>query len=171
MAKIRPILKSKQEPAGSEAGTTLDGVPSRRRRILLMAGAPALVLLIAGGGLILTGRIANPFAQHRVTFASGPVFVKVPEIVANLNAPGDQNSYVKLKATLELPNSTSVQAVLHDMPRIVDVFQSYLRAMHPSELSGASGTYRLREALIDRVRIAAAPSIVDDVLFEELIVQ
>lgn len=171
MAKIRSVLKSKQEPAGSEADTTVDGAPSRRRQILLMAGVSVLVLLIAGGGLILTGIIANPFARHRIALASGPVFVKIPEIIANLNAPNGRNSYVKLKATLELPSGTSVQAVLHDMPRIVDVFQSYLRAMHPSELNGASGTYRLREALIDRVRIAAAPSIIDDVLFEELIVQ
>jgi flagellar FliL protein len=138
---------------------------------LLLFGAPAALILLIGGGLWFSGALSGLFAAHKPIRLSGPVFIKVPEIVANLNVPAGEDSYAKLEATLELANSASAAEVRHDMPRIIDVFQTYLRAMHPSELRGASGTYRLREALINRVRIAAAPNLIRNVLFEELIVQ
>ncbi|MCF3945691.1 flagellar basal body-associated FliL family protein [Acidiphilium sp. AL] len=171
MAKTATRSKPNQETANPQTEGAAEPAPPRRRSTPLLFGAPALVLLLVGGGLFFSGIIPHLFYHHKPALFSGPVFVKVPEIVANLNVQAGQDSYAKLKATLELPNGASAQAVMHDMPRIVDVFQTYLRAMHPSELRGASGTYRLREALIDRVRIAAAPNIVRDVLFEELIVQ
>jgi flagellar FliL protein len=43
--------------------------------------------------------------------------------------------------------------------------------MRPEELRGAEGTYRLREELIARADIAAAPARVANVLFTEMLVQ
>jgi flagellar FliL protein len=57
------------------------------------------------------------------------------------------------------------------MPRLLDLFQTYLREMRPDEFRGSAGTYRLREELIARATLAAAPAQVQDVLFTELIVQ
>ena len=57
------------------------------------------------------------------------------------------------------------------MPRIIDLFQSYLREMRPEELRGTAGTYRLREELIARASLAAPGAQVRDVLFTELLVQ
>ena len=57
------------------------------------------------------------------------------------------------------------------MPQIEDLFQTYLREMHPDELSGSIGSYRLREEFIARISIAAAPVRVRDVLFTELFTQ
>jgi flagellar FliL protein len=56
-------------------------------------------------------------------------------------------------------------------PRVIDLFQTYLREMRPEELRGSAGTYRLREELIARANIAVAPARVVDVLFTELLVQ
>ena len=56
-------------------------------------------------------------------------------------------------------------------PRVVDLFQTYLREMRPEELRGSAGTYRLREELIGRANIAVAPVRVLDILFTELLVQ
>lgn len=144
--------------------------PSRRRKWqMAWAGAAAIGLLAAG--LWWLGLSAMFFGSSRQSVVAGPVYVKIPEIIANLNVPAGQDSYVKLKATLELANKKSARAAVADMPRVIDVFETYLRAMRPDELRGASGTYRLREALIDRIRVAAAPADVKDVLFQELIVQ
>ena len=57
------------------------------------------------------------------------------------------------------------------MPRILDLFQGYLREMRPEELRGTASTYRLREELLARTNIAAAPARVTAVLFSEMIVQ
>ena len=170
MAKSPTSAKPPETEPGTTGEADAAAAPKKRSKLLLF-GIPAAVLLLIGGGLWFSGIIPHLLHGHKQVVATGPVFIKIPEIVANLNVPSGQDSYAKLEATLELSSKASVSQVQHDMPRIIDVFQTYLRAMHPSELRGASGTYRLREALIDRVRIAVAPNVVRNVLFEELIVQ
>jgi flagellar FliL protein len=57
------------------------------------------------------------------------------------------------------------------MPRLLDLFQTYLREMRPEELRGSAGTYRLREELIARADLAVAPARISDVLFTQLLIQ
>ena len=100
-----------------------------------------------------------------------PVFAELPEMIANLNAPGRRASFVKLKAKVELARAEDQAGFTAALPRIVDLFQTYLREMRPEELRGSAGTYRLREELVTRANIAVAPVRVVDVLFTELLVQ
>jgi flagellar FliL protein len=102
--------------------------------------------------------------------AKAPVFMDLPDIVANLNA-GRRAAFIKLKAKFKLSKPEDAVAVQAAMPRIVDLFQSYLREMRPEELRGTAGTYRLREELIARANIAAPPARVLNVLFTEMLVQ
>lgn len=99
------------------------------------------------------------------------VFMELPEIIANLNAGPRRNSFIKLRPKLELARAEDEAAVRAAMPRLLDLFQTYLREMRPEELRGSAGTYRLREELIARANIAVAPVRVLDVLFPEMIVQ
>jgi flagellar FliL protein len=103
--------------------------------------------------------------------AHAPVFVDLPEMVANLNAPGRRPTYVKLKARVELAKAEDQAVFAAAQPRVVDLFQTYLREMRPEELRGSAGTYRLRGELITRANIAVAPARIVDVLFSELLVQ
>ena len=57
------------------------------------------------------------------------------------------------------------------MPRLLDLYTTYLREMRPEELRGSSGTQRLREELIARANLVLAPARVNDILFTELLVQ
>jgi flagellar FliL protein len=143
--------------------------PGRRWRLLL---ALPLLLLAGGGGLWLMKAVPGladrePAAPMRPQ----PVFHDLPEILANLNVPGRRPSYVRLRAKLELSRPEDAVAVQAAMPRLVDLFQTYLREMRPEELRGSAGTHRLREELIARASLAAAPARVADVLFVELLVQ
>ena len=99
------------------------------------------------------------------------MFIDVPEMIANLNSGGRRAAYIKLKAKLELSRKEDMVTVQNAMPRVVDLFQGYLREMRPEELRGTAGTYRLREELVARTNIAAAPAKVLDVLIVELLVQ
>ncbi len=98
-------------------------------------------------------------------------FMDLPEIIANLNAGPRRNSFIKLRPKIELARAEDEPAVRAAMPRLLDLFQTYLREMRPEELRGSAGTYRLREELIARANIAVAPARVVDVLFPEIIVQ
>jgi flagellar FliL protein len=99
------------------------------------------------------------------------IFMDMPEIVANLNAGPRRSSFIRMKPKLELARAEDEAAVRAAMPRLLDLFQTYLREMRPEELRGSAGTYRLREELLARANIAVAPARILDVLFPEIIVQ
>lgn len=103
--------------------------------------------------------------------ARAPVFMDLPDIVANLNTGARRATYVKLKAKLELTKPEDQPVLMAAMPRVLDLFQGYLREMRPEELRGTAGTYRLREELLARTNLAAPPAKVVAVLFTEMIVQ
>jgi flagellar FliL protein len=170
MAKTPTAAKNAADTPLPEARAEEAPAKSSRRKLFVIGGAVAAIMLLVVG-LWITGILPHLLGQRNHHKLAGPVYVKVPEIVANLNVPSGQDSYVKLEATIELADPKSAKIAMTDMPRVVDVFETYLRAMRPDELRGASGTYRLREALINRVKIATAPAIVKDILFQELIVQ
>ena len=170
--------------AASKAGAAADGgvVPELEpkkgfgARKMIMLGAPLLVAGL-GAGLWFTGVLPRMLGLvHEVpktaeTGPVAPVFLDLPEMVANLNSNPRHPSYVKVVARLELGSPADAELVKQAMPRLQDLFQTYLREMHPEELRGAAGTYRLREELIDRASIAAMPAKVKDVLFTELLIQ
>ena len=78
---------------------------------------------------------------------------------------------MKLTARLEVTKQEDVEQVKAAMPRLQDLFQTYLREMRPEELRGSAGTYRLREELIGRANLAAAPARITDVLFTQMLIQ
>ena len=95
----------------------------------------------------------------------------MPELVANLNAPGRRASYIKVRSKLELARADDAGAVQAAMPRLLDLFTTYMRELRPEELRGSAGTQRLREELMARANIALGAPKVTDVLFQEILVQ
>jgi flagellar FliL protein len=158
---------------------------NKRRRLLLLA--VPVVLAGAGAGLWFSGVLPSLLGFGRGGKAHGaaagqgdpaahapPVVtsVELPEMVANLNSvPGRRASFIKLRSRIELSRAGDVAIAQAGMPRLLDLFQTYLREMRPEELRGSAGTWRLREELIARANIAIAPARVTDVLFTELLVQ
>lgn len=111
---------------------------------------------------------AKPEAEAK---AKVPVFVDLPDLVANLNVGQRRSSFIKLKTRLELARAEDQPAVIAAMPRLQDLFTTYLREMRPEELRGSAGTYRLREELVARANIALAPARIVGVLFSEMLIQ
>ena len=143
-------------------------------KLLLMA--LPLLLGAAGAGLWFSGALSGLPGGHPAEAAAAPaprppVFLDMPEIVANLNAPGRRSSYIKLRSKLELARPEDAAVIQAAMPRLLDLFTTYLREMRPEELRGSAGTQRLREELIARASLAAAPARVTDVLFTEILLQ
>ncbi len=154
--------------------------PGGKKRLLLLVGAPVLLLGIGAGlwfgGILppLLGMGARPPPATSAPQAEAPrppAFLELPEIIANLNAPGRRPVFVRLRARLEHPRAEDATAIQAAMPRVLDLFQIYLREMRPEELRGSIGTQRLREELVLRVNIAANPARITDILFTEILVQ
>ncbi len=166
--------------APSDAGHGASGSAKKGGKKKLIILAIPVLLIAIGAGLWFSGILPNLLGmghkaeteeQHAKEKEHAPVFVELPEMVANLNAPGRRASFVKLKARLELSKESDQAAFAAAQPRVIDLFQTYLREMRPDELRGSAGTYRLREELIARASLAAAPAQIIDVLFSELLVQ
>lgn len=161
----------------TEHATEAETPPRKSRgKLLLLVGLP--VLLGAGGaGAWFAGLVPGTGAKDAAATAAAaavpekPVFVDMPDIVANLNAPGRRSSYIKLRSKLEVARAADARALQEAMPRLQDLFTTYLREVRPEELRGSAGTWRLREELMVRASLAAPPAQVTDVLFVELLVQ
>ena len=149
---------------------------SGKRKLILIA-VPVLLLLGGGAGLwfsgILPELLGMKHEEHHeeATKSEVPVFVDMPDIVANLNGDPRRPSYLKLQSRLELTKAEDAEKVKLAMPRLLDMFQTYLREMRPEELRGSAGIYRLREELIARANVAVHPVKVVDVLFTQMLIQ
>jgi flagellar FliL protein len=151
------------------------GASGNRKLILL---AVPLLLCLAGAGLWFSGVLPNlpgmgrkpAQAEHEPPKPVPPSYVDLPDMIANLNGT-HKPTYIKLAARVEVPRPEDVDKVKAAMPRLQDLFQTYLREMRPEELRGSAGTYRLREELLARANAAVAPARVSDVLFTQMLIQ
>ena len=146
------------------------------RRKLIMLAAP-VALAGVGAGLWFVGILPRLLGiQHTdktddAEKSPVPIYVDLPELIANLNSNPQRPNYVKLTARLEVTKQEDVERVKAAMPRLQDLFLTYVREMRPQELRGSAGTYRLREELIARANLAAAPARITDVLFTQMLIQ
>lgn len=106
-----------------------------------------------------------------ITAGEDVTFVALPEMLVNIVGPDGRPAYLKLKLTLEAPDEASVTALTQHVPRVSDQFNGFLRELRTEDLAGSAGAYRLRLELLRRVNLVIAPSRVNAVLIEEMLVQ
>ena len=70
-----------------------------------------------------------------------------------------------------MKDATLAYNLQSEMPRMQDMFQSFLRELRPEDLAGSAGSFQLRAEILRRVNLIAAPGKVDAVLIEEMLVQ
>jgi flagellar FliL protein len=138
--------------------------------------AVVAVLAIVGGGAswFFLLRHHGEEMQHAdaMPMQKPPVYVEVPDMLVNLvGLPGERVQYLKVKVVLEVKEEKQGEAIRPTLPRVTDIFQTYLRELRPSDLSGSAGLFRLKEELTRRVNVALAPNQVSAVLFKEVVVQ
>ena len=100
----------------------------------------------------------------------GIVFYTLPDIVVNMQTADGKSTFLKLKLTFELPDAETAEVLTPNLPRLQDMFQTFLRELRPEDLNGSQGTFQLRVELLRRVNLVAAPSKVNAVLIEEMLI-
>jgi flagellar protein FliL len=168
-------MSSAPPKVASDTTTDAPAKKSGKKKIILLA--IPVVLILIGAGLWFSGVLPHLLGMDKHEDAAAETakvvpasYVDVPEMIANLNGTR-KPSYVKLAVRIEVPKPEDVEKVKAAMPRLQDIFQTYLREMRPEELRGSAGTYRLREELLVRANAAVAPAKVSDVLFTQMLVQ
>jgi flagellar FliL protein len=177
-------------------GEVAEGEGGGRQRpplmMLIAAGVGALVVLGGGGTAAMLflaphpaasahklppkpksdkkGDKADPNAPQVQDGPDGVVFYTLPDIVVNMQTPDGKPTFLKLKLAFELPDHNTADTMDAEMPRLQDVFQTFLRELRPEDLAGSEGTLQLRAELQRRVNLVIAPSKVNGVLIEEMLI-
>ena len=188
--------KVKEAPPDEAEGEGEEGAAKKKPPLkLIIIIAAAAVLVLGGGGtaafLLMQpkadaahgqkhkekkkedkgkdGKDAKSAGQVREG-PDGVLFYTLPDIVVNMQTADGRPTFLKLKLTLEMPDQDAVDALEPNMPRLQDMFQTFLRELRPEDLSGSQGSYQLRMEILRRVNLVIAPSKANAVLIEEMLI-
>jgi flagellar FliL protein len=168
-------------------------------KMLIIAGVASLVVLGGGGTAAFIFLKPKPDAAHADKKGShdkdkkkggekdkkkdgapggaevregpdGVLFYTMPNVVVNMQTADGRATFLKLKVTLEVPDQETVDLLDPNMPRLQDMFQTFLRELRPEDLQGSQGSYQLRMEILRRVNLVIAPSKVNAVLIEEMLI-
>jgi flagellar protein FliL len=144
---------------------------------LLVINIIVVVLLLVGvvAGVyffVLGGNEAKP-EQNSSLAAGAPqaVYLDLPDFLVNIQGVDGATAYLKLSVSLELSSEEEKNGFAVVQPRVIDQLQGYLRELRTDDLKGSAGIMRLKEEMLRRIEIAAAPYHVRDVLLKEMVVQ
>lgn len=162
------------EPEGGAAAEAADGAPPKKGKLKLIIAAVGFLAIIGGGvgAWMMMSKKGGEEKHAEAPPAKPPSYVDVPEIMVNLvGMPGERVQYLKIKVVLEVKEDKTIEAIKPSMPRVSDIFQTYMRELRAGDLNGSAGLFRLKEELTRRVNQAVAPQQVSAVLFKEIVIQ
>ena len=157
----------------AEGAAEATEVAAPKGKLKLIIAAAAVLLIVSGAATWFFFFRSHGEDMHaEAAPPKPPVFVDVLEMLVNLvGLPGERVQYLKVKVVLEVKEEKQVEAIKPTLPRVTDIFQTYLRELRSSDLNGSAGLFRLREELTRRVNAAVSPNQVSAVLFKEVLVQ
>ncbi|HJR56601.1 MAG TPA: flagellar basal body-associated FliL family protein [Rhizomicrobium sp.] len=168
-------------PEGENAEGSAPQAPKGLKRFLtrkmLMIAVPALLLVLGGGGagayfFLMKGDEGAHEVVEEVPLTPPEVaFSDIEKLTVNIQGADATPAYLQLSVSLELENEEQKAAMESLLPRVKDQFQAYLRELRLEDLKGSAGVLRIKEELLRRVNVAAAPYKVRDVLLKEMLVQ
>jgi flagellar FliL protein len=157
----------------AEGGAAEASAPAPKGKLKLIIAAVGVLFIVgAGATWFFFFRHHGEEMHAEMAPPKPPVFVEVPEMLVNLvGMPGERVQYLKLKVVLEVKEEKQAEMVRPTLPRVTDLFQTYVRELRPSEINGSAGLFRLKEELTRRVNAAISPGQVNAVLFKEVVIQ
>jgi flagellar protein FliL len=130
-----------------------------------------LAPLLGGGGFyaVYSGILFADFGsdQERASALPDVGFVPLEQVIVNLRE-NDHGRHLRFGATLEV-NRRYQSEVEQLMPRILDVLNSYLRALDTQSLAEPGALIRLRAQMLRRVQIVTGEGRVRDLLITEFV--
>ena len=153
-----------------------EDVPKKKSKKPLLIGL-VLAFLLGGGGIyaVYSGMIlgAKPTeeatAEHPVPSDSLPpiAFVPIDPLIISLG-PRAGSRHLRFRAQLEVnpDHKGDVETLL---PRVLDVLNSYLRAVDLSDIEDPSALINLRAQMLRRIQLVTGEGRVRDLLIMEFV--
>ena len=152
-----------------------DAEPKKASKIPLILGL-VLALIGGGGGFFATfsGMIlapSDPVAEAPEEELQGlpdVAFVPMEPLTISMT-DGDKRSFLRFRAEVEVPAAYKPDVELL-LPRVVDVLNSYLRALQTADIESPSALTRLRSQMLRRIQIVTGQGRVNDLLIMEFVI-
>ena len=155
-----------------EETQTENVAPKKKSKLPVLIGL-LLALILGGGGFYATwsglvlGESMTKSAKNAPAALPDIAFVPVDPIVVSL-APGSKSSHLRFTSQLEVDKPMVAEVTLL-LPRIMDVLNSYLRAIDVAQLEDPSALVRIRAHMLRRIQIVAGDGRVRDLLITEFV--
>ncbi len=155
--------------------------PAKKRSKLPLIIGLVLFLAASGGGFYATfsGMFSiaslmgggDDHGEEEVAMAetSAPTFFPLGETIIPLG-PDAEAEYLLMTSEIEI-DPKDLEAFEAMLPRIQDLFNTYLRAVEARDLEQPNSTMRLRDQLLRRIRVIAEPATPRDLLFTSFILK
>lgn len=155
------------------AEAVLEDAPRKRSFKPLIIGF-VLALILGGGafyavfsGLILSNGDPHGEETHSPGALTGIAFVPLETIVISLG-PQSGSEHLRFTAQLEVTDSAAAD-VTTLTPRILDVINSYLRAIDTASIEDPHAMARLRAQMLRRIQVVTGEGRVRDLLITEFV--
>ncbi|RBI71136.1 flagellar basal body protein FliL [Roseovarius sp. TE539] len=106
-------------------------------------------------------------AQDEIAPMPDIAYVPIEPLVISLG-DGASGTHLRFRAQLEVPRAHEEEVTIL-MPRVVDVLNTYLRALETQDLSDSAALMRLRAHMLRRVQIVTGRGRVRDLLIMEFV--
>lgn len=150
---------------------TKEGIETKKKPALPLFLGLLGAMLVGGGAfyVVYAGLILGPSttAIKTTTASADFAFVPIEQITISL-VPGSTSRHLRFSAQIEVA-ATSVAAVEHLRPRLLDMMNLYLRAVDPADLAEPVALIRLRAQLLRRIQVIVGDGHVRDILITEFI--
>ncbi len=154
------------------ADATLDALPKRRSKKPLLIGL-VLAFALGGAGFYATwsGLLLGDADHAESEKAPGPLkgiaFVPLDTMVVSLG-PDSGSEHLRFTAQVEVVDDAEADVTLLK-PRILDVLNSYLRAIDTASIEDPQAMARLRAQMLRRVQVVTGDGRVRDLLITEFV--
>ena len=155
------------------AEATMEDAPKKRSKRPMMIGL-VLAILLGGGGFYATwsGMILDSEDPAEAAYAApGPLtgiaFVPLETMVVSLG-PDSGSAHLRFTAQVEVVDTAAADVTLL-APRILDVLNSYLRAIDTASIEDPQAMARLRAQMLRRIQIVTGEGRVRDLLITEFV--
>ena len=163
-----------------ESGAQDEEAPKKKSKLPMLLGL-VLAIVLGGGGFfaVYSGMILAPDESHaaeedeaamsaeEVLDLPQVAFVPLDPLVINLGSAA-ASRHLRFRAQLEVVPEYQ-QQVTDMLPRVLDVLNSYLRAVNAEDLEDPTSLIRLRAQMLRRVKIATGEGRVKDLLIMEFV--
>ncbi len=150
-----------------------EGIVKKRSKLPLLVGL-VLALVLGGGGFYATwsGMILGEDthaaeAEETVGPLTGIAFVPLETMVVSLG-PDAGSRHLRFTAQVEVVDTAAADVTLLK-PRILDVLNSYLRAIDTAAIEDPSAMAKLRSQMLRRIQIVTGENRVRDLQITEFV--